>query len=669
MRNLESSLLALLVFIASASAQTEYPPETKAIPIPKMEDLPLVDGPFKGTVESLKQYQCPDWFRDGKFGIWAHWGPQAVPGDGDWYARKMYWEGDGDYVDHLKIYGHPSKSGYKDIIPLWKAEKWDPDHLMALYKAAGAHFFVAQAVHADNFDNWNSKYHKWNSVNMGPHKDMVGLWQQAAQKQGLRFGVSEHLGGSFNWFQDSHGSDKNGPLAGVPYDGANPAYWDLYHLPAKPGYDGWYSHDPRWIQEWYARIYDLIDQYKPDLLYSDGGLPFEEAGRTIVAQLYNVSIKNNGGKLEAVYNCKEYLAGNSVQDVERGGMNDIQPYPWQTDTSTGDWFYNKHEGYKSSDEVIHTLMDIVSKNGNLLLNVVLYPDGSLPPEMESFLSEMADWMKINGEAIFGTRPWTIYGEGPASSIKQGAFNDNVPFTAKDIRFTRKKDDIYATALGTPSGSVVIHALASDSPLVKGDPTSVTLLGAADPVKWSRTAEGLIIQLPETLPCKSAISFRISGLSTVADLSEDTLADFKDKLNNRPAIDPAADGSIHLEASEVRLRGATVQVETKNNVANIGFWNVPEDSVSWKFNVAKAGSYDVSINLGSQDDTSQFVVKIGSQAIDAKSINTGGWDHYSSQDLGTIKIQSAGVHTLEISPKSTDTWKAINARSVILKPSA
>jgi alpha-L-fucosidase len=368
---------------------------------------------------------------------------------------------------------------------------------------------------------------------MGPHKDIVGLWQKAAQALGLRFGVSEHLAASFTWFQDSHKSDKTGPLAGVPYDGADPAYWDLYHLPAKPGDGGFFSvtNDPRWSNEWYARVYDLIDQYKPDLLYSDSGLPFQEVGRTIVAQLYNVSIKNNGGQLQAVYTCKnqgtgEFTPGTCVQDVERGGMNDIQPYPWQTDTSTGDWFYNKHSGYKSSGEIIHTLTDIVSKNGNLLLNVVQYPDGSLPPEMEAFLSEMAGWMKINGEAIFGTRPWTIFGEGPASTIKQGAFNDNIAFTSRDIRFIRKGDDIYASVLGLPSGHVVIRALAAGSPLVTGEPTQVTLLGASDPVKWSRTANGLQIEIPDTLPCKSEICFKISGLTTVADVPQDVLARFK-----------------------------------------------------------------------------------------------------------------------------------------------
>lgn len=532
-------LLVSLLAPVAVDAQMVYPLETKAIPIPAMKDLTLASGPFKGTPESLKQFQCPKWFRDGKFGIWAHWGPQSVPGDGDWYARQLYLDvrryGHNAYESHLKVYGHPSQVGYKDILPLWKAEKWDPDRLMQLYKAAGAHYFVAQAVHHDNFDNWDSKYQKWNSVNIGPHKDMVGLWQAAAKKEGLLFGVSEHLGHSFTFMQSSHDSDKTGPFAGVPYDGAAPANWDLYQMPANPGDTGWYSNDPRWAQEWYARIYDLVTRYQPDLLYSDGGLPYGKAGRDIVAQLYNLSIQTHGGKQEAVYCCKknynktDFIDGSCVQDLERGIMTDIQPLPWQTDTSTGEWFWVPNDRYRSSDDVIHSLTDIVSKNGNLLLNVTLLPDGSLPPPMETFLSQMADWMKINSDAIFNTRPWTVYGEGPVGS-KGGAFHESFNFTAKNIRFTTKDGDLYATTLGLPTGQVVIRALAQGSLLVTGEPSSVMLLGSAEKLQWSRTSDGLVIEVPSTLPCKSALSFRISGLTTVANPDPAALAALKSSLS-------------------------------------------------------------------------------------------------------------------------------------------
>ena len=224
----------------------------------KAEDkgnYPIAEGPFKPDFESLKQYQCPEWFRDAKFGIWAHWGPQAVPMDGDWYARGMYEEGNGHYKHHLANYGHPSEHGYKDIIPLWKAEKWDPDRLMGLYKKAGARYFVSMGSHHDNFFLWDSKIHGWNAVKMGPKRDVVGDWQKAAKKYGLRFGVSEHLGASFTWFQSAHRADKKGPKAGVPYDGADPKYQELYHFPAQPNDKGWYSTDP-------ALASDLVQQHQ-----------------------------------------------------------------------------------------------------------------------------------------------------------------------------------------------------------------------------------------------------------------------------------------------------------------------------------------------------------------------------------------------------------------------
>ena len=254
-------------------------------------DLPVAPGPFTGTRDSLTNYSCPDWFRDAKFGIWAHWGPQAVPMEGDWYARKMYQQGTPQYNDHLARWGHPSTNGWKDIIPLWKAENWDPEKLIELYKKAGAKYFVSMGSHHDDFFLWNSKLHKWNAVQVGPHRDVVGEWQAAAKKNGLPFGVSEHLGASFSWFQDSHKSDKTGPLAGVPYDGANSNNWDLYHFPAAPDdKSSWYTKDPRWQQQWYYEIKELVDNYHPDLLYSDGPVVFgNEVGLSQIANLYNLS--------------------------------------------------------------------------------------------------------------------------------------------------------------------------------------------------------------------------------------------------------------------------------------------------------------------------------------------------------------------------------------------
>ena len=496
-------------------------------------DLKITPGKFSGTMESLTNYVCPDWFRNAKFGIWAHWGPQAVPMEGDWYARKMYQQGSADYRDHLARFGHPSTNGWKDIIPLWKAGKWEPEKLMALYKKAGAKYFVSMGSHHDDFFLWNSPLHKWNAVNYGPHRDVVGDWQKAARKQRLPFGVSEHLGASFTWFQDAHKADRTGPFAGVPYDGANSNYWDLYHFPAEPGDVAWYSNNPRWQRQWFNEIKELVDNYHPDLLYSDGGVAFgNEVGLSQIANLYNDSIQHNhdqmiavynckqphpfwrhespSGKLTAVYNCKQPSDGRWVQDYERGVNGGISPYPWQTDTSIGDWFYNRHWQYQSLSWTVHMLVDIVSKNGNLLLNVVLRPDGSLDPEVETMLRQLAGWTAINGEAIYGTRPWLVYGEGEVKA-KGGAFHENFRYTAKDIRFTTKGKRLYAIALGWPAdGKVVVKSLAKTDDAGANKIKRVELLGHKGGLKFTQTAGGLIVELPAQKISDLTCALKITG---------------------------------------------------------------------------------------------------------------------------------------------------------------
>lgn len=472
--------------------------------------LPIAKGAFSGTMDSLTNYSYPEWFRDAKFGIWAHWGPQAVPMEGDWYARRMYQQRDRDYTNHFERWGHPSTNGWKDIIPLWKAEKWEPDQLMKLYKAAGAKYFVSMGSHHDNFFLWNSKLHRWNAVQMGPHRDVVGDWQKAAKKNGLRFGVSEHLGASFTWFQDSHGSDRTGPLAGVPYDGANSNYWDLYHPPAAPGDRGWYSKNPEWQQEWFNEIEELVNNYKPDLLYTDGGVPFgNEVGLSQIANLYNVNAGHRG-KPQVVYTCKQPSNGRWVQDYERGVNAGISPYPWQTDTSIGDWFYNRNWKYRPTSWTVHMLVDIVSKNGNLLLNVVQRPDGSLDPEVETQLHQLADWIAVNGEAIYSTRPWLIYGEG-AVRARGGAFKEDASYTAKDLRFTTKGKTLYAIALGWPDdGKMTIKSLATTSDAAQNKITRVELLGHKGKLKFKQTAEGLSVDLPDVKLSDLTCSLRITG---------------------------------------------------------------------------------------------------------------------------------------------------------------
>lgn len=367
---------------AVAAGQSTAPSSAQNVP------LEIASGPFKGTRESLRGWQIPEWYRDAKFGIWAHWGPQSGVEYGDWYARNMYVQGNKQYEYHVKVYGHPTKVGYKDVIPLWKAAKFDPDHLLGLYKKAGAKYFCSMAAHHDGFDLWNSKYQpRWNAVAMGPKRDIVGAFKKAADNHGLRFAVSEHLAPSYHWFSTSHMSDKTGPLAGVPYDGVNPAFADLYHdLPKDYPYgqrvNDRQAPDP-WKLHYFKRIKDLVDNYQPDLLYTDGDIFFEEYGLALVANLYNVDAKRHGGRCEAVYTSKlpsDCETGTCVQDWERGVAGGIPANAWQTDTCIGDWHYNREVKYKTPKYVVDLLVDIVSRNGNLMLNFPLPNSGELDYE-------------------------------------------------------------------------------------------------------------------------------------------------------------------------------------------------------------------------------------------------------------------------------------------------
>ena len=429
-------------------------------------------------------------------------------------TRKPVEKADADYIYNLKNYGHPSVFGYKDIIPLWKAERWNPDALMKLYKKVGAKYFVSMGTHHDNFFMWNSKIHRWNSVQMGPKKDVVALWQQAAKKEGLRFGVSEHLAASYTWFQTAHSADKTGDKAGIPYDGNDPQCQDLYHGKADSTDFGWMTKNPVWQKEWLASITELIDMYKPDLLYSDCGLPFgNDIGRALIAHYYNQDMLKNKGNLEAVYNCKEASKGRFVRDVERGVLDSISILPWQTDTSIGDWFYSIGQKYHSADEIIQMLVDIVSKNGNLLLNVVQTPEGDLEPDVLHILDGIGTWTKTNGEAIYGSRPWKIYGEGPATTGNQekgtfGGVKDVRPYVANDIRFTTKNGALYAFCMNTPTANIEIKSLAEGASYTSKKITKITMLGSKEKIKWEQNGTALSINKPVKLPEYKVVVFKI-----------------------------------------------------------------------------------------------------------------------------------------------------------------
>ncbi|HVU18111.1 MAG TPA: alpha-L-fucosidase [Candidatus Didemnitutus sp.] len=523
----------------SASMRASAPPTAAEAAFPQTE--PMAAGPFQPTWESLGHYEVPEWFRDAKFGIWAHWGPQCQPEMGDWYAKWMYLDEKTEPWSralapyHTLRYGPPSEFGFKDVIHIWWAENWNPEHLMALYKRAGAHYFMALASHHDNFDNFDSKYQPWNSTRVGPKKDLVGGWAKAARAAGLRFAVSVHASHAWSWYEVSQGADKTGPKAGVPYDGkltaadgkgkwwngldpqdlyaqnhpVGNAGWDWELKPAATGPDDPRLPDAAYLRKYYNRTVDLINKYRPDMIYfDDTALPFDsfsDVGRKIAAHYYNASLAEHG-KVDVVINGKhldETQKKAIVYDIERGKSPDILPRPWQTDTCLGDWHYQRsiyeRHAYKTSLQVIQMLADVVSKNGNLMLNVPLRGDGTPDPDEIQVLRELGDWMDVNAESIFGTRPWKVYGEGPAqSSAKKGQFDgiaDVGQFTAQDVRYTTKGPVLYAIVLGWPEDGKVDLAAFRDGGTANFAVGKVRLLGSKAAVPFSQDESGLHVHLP------------------------------------------------------------------------------------------------------------------------------------------------------------------------------
>jgi alpha-L-fucosidase len=545
-RRLLQSVLAAAPAAALTSRATRSLLAQATAPAPR-----IAPGPFKPTWDSLNAYKTPDWFRDAKFGIWNHWSAQCVPGQGDWYARQMYIQGHKQYNHHLATYGHPSKVGFMELTNLWKAENWKPEELMDLYVAAGAKYFTALANHHDNFDTYNSRYTPWNAVKIGPKKDIVGIYGKIARERGLRFAVSNHGSHAWNWLQTSYNYDPEGPLAGVHYDAytltkadGNGKWWD--GLDPQDLYTGrnvlmpdgiktiaeatkWlHDNDEKWhedvslthpkfAQNWFLRAQDLVDSYKPDLLYfDDSELPHGIYGLSIAAHYYNTSVRDKG-KMDVVLTTKDTRPAESgafTLDIERGKSNEILAQPWQTDTCIGNWHYdinlfNSH-GYKTPTYVIHSLIDIVSKNGNLMLDIPVTGDGVIDSDERAFLQAIATWIPKHGEAIYGTRPFSVYGEGPPD-VATGQLNERAqrPYTSQDIRFTTNPKDpnvLYAFALGWPAnGKLTIKTLTRGATALPKPIQRVDLIGA-DSVPFTQDATGLTITLPDKAPNPYAYAF-------------------------------------------------------------------------------------------------------------------------------------------------------------------
>jgi alpha-L-fucosidase len=472
------------------------------------------EGPFHPQWESLQKYQVPAWYEDAKFGIFIHWGLFSVPAfANEWYSRNMYQPGSKEYQHHVATYGPQSKFGYKDFIPMFKAERFDPQAWARLFREAGAKYVVPVAEHHDGFPMYNSNLTDWCAGKMGPRRDVLGELATAVRAEGLHFGTSSHRA-EHDWFFDGgrqFDSDVNDPRYADFYGPAHPRL-------LKPGYDDrlyedWTYVSPEFRDDWLARAGEIVEKYHPDLIYFDwwiGQPSFRDHVARFAAFYYNQGAQRGTGAI-INYKNNSFEEHSATFDVERGQLTDIRPSHWQTDTSISNasWGYIEGDTFKSPEFILHLLADVVSKNGNLLLNIGPRPDGAIPDPVQQVLREIGAWLKVNGEAIYGTRPWTHYGEGP-TVVAGGAFHDTdtKPYTPEDFRFTTKGDTLYAIELGwPPGGKVTIHSLGSD--VLKAQKVqSVSLLGSDTKIEWQQAADGLRIQLPDAPPGKYAYAFRI-----------------------------------------------------------------------------------------------------------------------------------------------------------------
>jgi alpha-L-fucosidase len=477
----------------------------------KQIDKVIRRGPFDSSWTSLADYRIPQWYEDAKFGIFIHWGLYSVPAFGnEWYPRNMYLQDHPDFQHHVATYGPQSKFGYKDFIRRFRAEKFDPARWAGLFKRAGAQYVVPVAEHHDGFPMYDCSYSHWTAARMGPTRDIVAELAAAVRKEGMIFGVSSHRIEHW-WFMGG----------GMEFDSdvRNPKYFDFYG-PAKPRFDKKDNVDPslyptpEFMNDWLARTCELVDKYQPQLIWFDWWIEqvaAEPYVQKLAAYYYNRSAEWKRG-VAINFKNQTFPYGTAVLDIERGQLKDIRPLLWQNDTSVSknSWGYVKNQDYKTPTSLIHDLIDVVSKNGCLLLNIGPRPDGTIPEPEEQILLDMGRWLALNGEAVYGTRPWKVYGEGP-TEVLEGGFTDTKrqQFTAQDVRFSTKGDVLYAILLGWPeNGEATIQSLSSNLALYPAAIKTVSLLGTNEALQWARDRQGLRVKLPAHKPCDHAFVLKI-----------------------------------------------------------------------------------------------------------------------------------------------------------------
>ncbi|MDE6639122.1 MAG: alpha-L-fucosidase [Acetatifactor sp.] len=475
----------------------------------------IAKGPYRADWNSLSAYRVPEWYKNAKLGIFIHWGIYSVPAFGnEWYSRNMYIQGSREFEHHRKTYGEQKDFGYKDFIPMFKAEKFNPENWAELFQKAGARYVVPVAEHHDGFQMYRSEISKWNAAEMGPERDVLGELSREINKKGMVNGASTHR--IEHWFFMGHGKEFESDITEEEQEGD--FYWPA--MPERDHYDLFSKPAPTeaFLEDWMIRTCELIDRYRVKVLYFDWWIQHQSAKpylQKIAAYYYNRAAEW-GEEVVICYKHDAFMFGTALVDIERGQFAETQPFYWQTDTAIAknSWCYTENNDFKKAKDILCDLVDIVSKNGNLLLNVGPKADGTISDEDRAVLLEIGDWMEKNGEAVYGSRPWRIAAEGP-TKVEEGQFTDGKDkvFTSEDFRFTVKGDSLYAVCLHYPeNGRVTVRALgeqdASHLPKFHGIIKNVEVLGFEEQPVWNRDGEGLHIET-KTVSSDKPVVFKVT----------------------------------------------------------------------------------------------------------------------------------------------------------------